>query len=46
MVWPKGAVKIMDDNYDPEDPMGKVDWPHLDCQKIHSNKLLMQVGEY
>ena len=23
----------MVDNYDPEDQMGKVDWPHFDCHK-------------
>ncbi len=33
LVGPKGAVKIMVDNYDPEDSMGKEDWPHFDCHK-------------
>ena len=31
LVGPKGAVKIMVDNYDPDDAMGKEDWPHFDC---------------
>ena len=33
LVGPKGAVKIMVDNYDPDDAMGKEDWPHFDCHK-------------
>ena len=33
LVGPKGAVKIMVDNYDPDDEMGKDNWPHFDCHR-------------
>ena len=33
LVGPKGAVKIMVDNYDPDDEMAKDNWPHFDCHR-------------
>jgi len=33
LVGPKGAVKLMVNNFDPEDPIGYEDWPHFDCHK-------------
>ena len=39
LVGPKGAVKLMVNNFDPEDPVGNEDWPHFDCHKNTFEKI-------